>query len=92
MKKCIFILAVIALLFAGCAKRGEYVPVKSNDNFEVAFIFEVDGVKVYRFRDNGHFHYFAVKNTAVTLESTRLSGNGKTIYTQYAGTIPEAVE
>lgn len=88
MKKYIFILAVIALLFTGCAKRGEYVYSKANDNFGVNLIFEVDDVKVYRFRDAGRYHYFAVRNTAAILES--FLSNGETSH--YAGTIPGAVE
>jgi hypothetical protein len=84
MKKHVLVLGVIVLLFSGCAKRGEYVPVRSNDDFKAAFIFEIDGVKVYRFIDNGHYHYFAVRNTAAILD------NGKASY--IAGTIPEAVE
>jgi hypothetical protein len=74
---------ITALIFSGCVKRGEYVSVKGNDNFEAALIFEVDNVKVYRFLDAGRFHYFVVRNTAAMLESA---------YTVYAGTIAEAVE
>jgi hypothetical protein len=86
--KRLFILVVIVLLFAGCAKRGEYVHFMANDNFEVNLIFEVDGVKVYRFKDAGHYHYFAVRNTSAMLESVHT--NGKVTY--FDGTIPEAVE
>jgi hypothetical protein len=88
MKRYILAFGVIALLFSGCVKKGEYVPTQANDNFEVALIFVVDGVKVYRFSDGGHYHYFAVRNTAAMLES--VYSNGKTHF--HSGIIPEAVE
>jgi hypothetical protein len=76
--------AAIALLLVGCQKRGEYEPAQAKDDFNAALIFEVDGVKVYRFHDAGRRHYFAVRNTAVMLESA--------YYTEYNGILPEAVE
>lgn len=59
------------LLFYGCNGKGEQIiPNETNDNFNVEFLFEVDGVKVYRFEDRGKSIYFT--NT-----------NGKCEYTYY---------
>lgn len=61
MKK-ISLLLLIILLFTGCAKKGlsEDLEVVSNDDFQVSLLFEVDGVKVYRFKDARRWRYFTV--------------------------------
>jgi hypothetical protein len=92
IKALLVIMALTAVMFSGCAKRGESVLAKSNDDFRVTLIFEVDGVKVYRFHDVGYYHYLAVRNTAEILESAYIGSTGKAAYLYYAGTIPEAVE
>lgn len=63
MKK-IMILTVIVLVLAGCAKEGSPVSVSQvgNDDFEVTFLFEKDGVQVYRFSDAGEYRYFTIGN------------------------------
>lgn len=39
---------------------------KNNQTYEVEYLFEHDGCKVYRFTDNGHFIYFTNCNNNVT--------------------------
>lgn len=59
MKKILFVIFASLMLF-GCAKNGELVyPDKSNDDFNVKLLFEIDGVKVYRFYDAGYYRYFS---------------------------------
>ena len=52
------------LMLCGCATDGERLsPAKTKRNFNVDFLFEVDGVKVYRFEDSrGHYVYFTNAN------------------------------
>lgn len=38
----------------------------NNNAFEVEYLFEYDGCKVYRFEDRGHFVYFTNCNSNVT--------------------------
>jgi hypothetical protein len=57
MKK-IILLALLAL--AACNPTpAERLEVSSNPNFQVERLFEVDGCRVYRFRDLSYFRYFA---------------------------------
>jgi hypothetical protein len=42
---------------------------------EVDLLFEKDGIKMYRFFDNGHFHYYT--NRGETLSTQQ---SGKTTY------------
>ena len=59
MKKLTF--AWLTIVFSSCS-IGEIplnkVPPKNNNTYSVEYLFEHDGCKVYRFRDNGQFIYF----------------------------------
>ena len=72
MKKIIVILVLI--LFVSCKKDSISKDVLGN-GFEVEFLFEKDGVKVYRFED-GDTHYFTTLGETIT---TRKRNNGKTV-------------
>jgi hypothetical protein len=65
MKKIFVLLVLVALVLSSCAKAGvsvQGVAVPSGADFEMSFLFEVDGCKVYRFRDAGHWRYFSTGN------------------------------
>ena len=38
------------------------------NGFEVQFLFEKDGIKVYRFSDGGRFHYFTSKGETISTQ------------------------
>lgn len=57
MKK-FLILFFALLLLSSCKKEAQEVFSTTNSEIRVDFLFEVDGIKVYRFYDNGHFVYF----------------------------------
>ena len=64
-----------AMLFGAC--RNEPMSKErlgKDDGFEVEYLFEKDGVKVYRFYDGMHFHYFTSRGETIT---TQTSGSGK---------------
>lgn len=66
MWKKIFI-SLFVLICIGCAKEGTYVPSENaKDDFKIEFLFECDGVKIYRFRDKGRTRYFATGNGRMT--------------------------
>ena len=78
--KNIFVLLFAALSIVSCVKIGRSVPVSDQaDDYNVKFLFEVDSVKVYRFRDGGQLIYFT--NTS-----------GKTSYTWSNGKCSEEVQ
>lgn len=67
MKALLLVLVTIALL--GCAKDGEAVDAQTavgGADFSVVYLFEVDGVRVYRFSDGGRYHYFTTDGTSIT--------------------------
>lgn len=66
MKKIIFLFAFVFSMFLfSCEKTG--TPAQTDGakhDFDVQFLFETDGVKVYRFFDAGYYIYFT--NTSGT--------------------------
>lgn len=75
MKKILLIIAAAGLVF-GCAESGQSRrPAAGNKNFSPVFLFEVDGVRVYRFRDAGRYVYFT--NTTGRISYTKTVNTGK---------------
>lgn len=66
MKKIIFLFTFIFSMFlSSCEKTGSPVQTDgAKHDFDVQFLFEVEGVKVYRFFDAGDYIYFT--NTSGT--------------------------
>ena len=78
MKRLLLFL-LVCLLFSSCSKKlGQYQPVNNaNDDFDVEFLFECNGVNVYRFYDCGYYRYFTTGNGNY-LPTTIRQSNGKT--------------
>lgn len=56
MKK--YILAALSItLLASCKGEALDTIQTTNQDFKVEFLFDVDGCKVYRFRDGGYYRY-----------------------------------
>lgn len=51
-------LIFLLMLLVSCAKDPVSNSKTNNSKFEVSTLFEHDGCKVYRFDDNGNYHYF----------------------------------
>ena len=60
--------------FSACKKAAQSTVTKGND-IQVEFLFEQDSVKVYRFMDNGDYHYFTTRGETMTTQK-----RGKTHY------------
>jgi hypothetical protein len=73
MKKLIFAL-VVGLTLTSCYKDPQSV-TQEGKGFEVEFLFEKDGVKVYRFYDGSRRHYFTTRGETITSQKS-----GKTTY------------
>ena len=67
----------LTLVCVSCAKEGTYVPSENaRADFNIEFLFECDGVKIYRFYDKGRARYFATGSGRMT-DSTYARNNGK---------------
>ena len=64
---------VVGLLIVSC-RNEPFSTSREGINVEVEFMFEKDGVKVYRFYDN-RYHYFTTNGETITTHS-----NGKSSY------------
>ena len=67
MKKLIgFILISITLV--SCYGDGIEKEKTNNDDYEVTYLFEKDGLKIYRFYDGMHYHYFTNRGETMTTQ------------------------
>ncbi len=69
MKKLMLIVAA-TLIVSGCYKDPQSISTEGKD-FKVEFLFEKDGIKIYRFLDGGRYHYFTTLGETM---STRSNG------------------
>lgn len=60
MKKILLIL-LAATLLSSCKNESQGTLRTTNSEFKVDFLFEVDGIRVYRFIDCGRYIYFTDK-------------------------------
>lgn len=87
MKKFVLLIFMVFILcLEGCTKHD--IPVQVNnqgkDSFSVELLFEKDGVKVYRFRDEDEYRYFTIGNGSFQpQEQTRVISNGKSTITYH---------
>ncbi len=73
MKK---LLIVLLLGLTGCYNEPQSIEhTGKDDKFEVEYLFEKDGIKVYRFYDGGNAHYFTTGGETMTEQQS-----GKTSY------------
>jgi hypothetical protein len=63
MKKILIILAAVVTL-QSCKKDPQSVHHVGN-GFQVEFLFEHNGIKMYRFSDNGNAHYFTSQGETI---------------------------
>jgi hypothetical protein len=61
----------ITLLLSSCMGEGIERTRTNNDEFDVTYLFEKDGIKVYRFSDGMREHYFTTGGQTI---STHHSG------------------
>ena len=77
--KKILLLSLFTILFVSCKKNSESkVYLGKDKDFEIEYLFEVDGVKMYRFTDSGRSHYFTNKGQTITSQNYQ---SGKQHYT-----------
>ena len=77
MKKLV-ILGIVATLLSSCYK--ESISTEKVGDFQVEFIFEKDGIKVYRFMDGGRAHYFTNRGETISTHRENKSNRDENIY------------
>ena len=71
MKTFAFIVTIFTImtLVYGCMNEPMSTEqLGKDDGFKVQYLFEKDGVKVYRFFDNGRLHYFTTNGETMTTQ------------------------
>jgi len=74
MKKLLLAAAAIVAAFTGCLSDPQTTTVEGN-GVKVEFLFEHNGIKMYRFYDGGYYHYFTDRG-----ETMSEQGTGKNYY------------
>ncbi len=69
-----YLVIIIIVLMASCNAGPISVSKTNNPQVNVEFLFEIEGNKVYRFRDGGYDHYVVIGNTAISTETAFRSG------------------
>jgi hypothetical protein len=65
MKKTL--LALFTFTLSGCLNNPQSTDyVGANNKIRVDFLFEKDGVRVYRFNDDGYYHYFTTNGETIS--------------------------
>jgi hypothetical protein len=78
MKKFLSI-TLMAILLTSCYKDPQSV-TSEGKGFEVEFLFEKDGIKVYRFFDGGRHHYFTSRGETISNKKSGKSTRQENIY------------
>lgn len=78
-------LLLLAVLLTGCTAKPVATHITNNPEVPVSLLFEHDGCKMYRFEDNGYYHYYAKCENATSTTSTDQSA-GKTTYPEETST------
>lgn len=70
---------------AGISSCYTSIPLKqgkseNNETYKVSYLFEHDGVRVYRFMDMGNYVYFTTKGDVTSIKSDSTAKRTVTIY------------
>ena len=81
MKK---ILLILTIGLVGCYHEPQSVEETSAPgNFQIEYLFEKDGIKMYRFFDGGHSHYFTTNGETITEQTSGKTSYEERIKTKY---------
>lgn len=58
-------------LICSCNEPGLKKETSNNHKFIAEYLFEYEGIKVYRFYDGGRYHYFTSKGESISTQSYR---------------------
>jgi hypothetical protein len=69
MKKIIGLL-LVSISLVSCYGDGIEKTKTNNDDYSVTYLFEKDGIKVYRFSDGLNYHYFTSGGETITTQTS----------------------
>ena len=79
MKKLLLAAALIAAIgITGCDHDPQSTKIEGNGS-KVDFLFEHNGVKMYRFLDGGYMHYFTDRGETITTQRAGKNTHEETI-------------
>ncbi len=81
MKKILLIIAVVSL--SSCMGDGIEKSKTNNDEYQVTYLFEKDGIKVYRFYDGMEHHYFTSTEETISTQGTSKNHHEENISSNY---------
>jgi hypothetical protein len=75
---------LFSVMLSGCFNEPQSVEhTGKNDEFRVDYLFEKDGIKVYRFYDGGYAHYFTTGGETMTWQQSGKTSYEERIKTKY---------
>jgi hypothetical protein len=63
-----YLLLLGSITLTSCLGEGIEREKTNNSEYDVTFLFEKDGIKVYRFFDGSHAHYFTSSGETMTTD------------------------
>lgn len=63
MKNIFIVVILAAMIVTSCAKSGIVIrngDVSTGEDFQITYLFEAEGIRVYRFYDAGYYRYFSI--------------------------------
>lgn len=72
--KTIVVVILLSAFFIGCDEKGRAIDQVQNGDFNLEFLFEKNGCKMYRFLDGGRYVYWSDCQGKVQSDYTTRSG------------------
>jgi len=76
------IILAIPLLLTGCYEKVPALETKQHGAFQVEFLFEKDGCKMYRFLDGGRYVYWCNCEGKINADYETQSGKNRTTHNE----------
>lgn len=83
------LVVIAAVLLASCAEKPVETFTTTNQKVDAELLFSVKGADVYRFKDNGEFHYFVLYRSGAfaTTNHHRMAGKAYVVVPEEIPTV-----
>jgi hypothetical protein len=79
MKKLLLIIGIVVGL-SSCRGDGIENQETNNNEYKVTYLFEKDGIKIYRFYDGMEYHYFTSRGETINTQGSSKNNHQENIY------------